>query len=30
MNWLQQLVSRPREYSNVSEEIAEHLQEKVD
>jgi len=30
MNWLQQLVSRPREYSNVSEEIAEHLQEKID
>ena len=30
MNWLQQLVSRPREYSNVSKEIAEHLQEKVD
>src|ERR1700757_1179891 len=29
MNWLQQLVSRPREYSNVSEEIAEHLQEKI-
>ncbi|HEX3156047.1 MAG TPA: ABC transporter permease [Candidatus Angelobacter sp.] len=30
MNWLQQLVSRPHEYSNVSEEIAEHLQEKID
>jgi len=30
MNWLQQLVFRPREYSNVSEEIAEHLQEKID
>src|SRR6476661_8844131 len=30
MNWLKQLVSRPREYSNVSEEIAEHLQEKID
>jgi predicted permease len=30
MNWLQQLVSRRREYSNVSDEIAEHLQEKVE
>jgi len=30
MNWLQQLISRRREYHNVSEEIAEHLQEKVE
>ena len=30
MNWLQQLVSRHREYHNLSDEIAEHLQEKVD
>src|SRR6185312_15800251 len=30
MNWLQQLISRRREYRNVSEEIAEHLQEKVE
>ncbi len=30
MNWLQQLVSRPREYRDLSEEMAEHLQEKVD
>jgi predicted permease len=30
MNWLQQLVSRRREYNNLSHEIAEHLQEKVD
>lgn len=30
MNWLQQLVSRRREYRDVSDEIAEHLQEKVE
>ena len=30
MNWLQQLFSRRREYRNLSDEIAEHLQEKVD
>ena len=30
MNWLQQLVSRRREYHNLSDEIAEHLQEKVE
>lgn len=30
MNWLVQLVSRRREYHNLSDEIAEHLQEKVD
>ena len=30
MNWLQQLISRRREYCNVSDEIAEHLQEKVE
>ncbi|HEV7521900.1 MAG TPA: ABC transporter permease [Candidatus Angelobacter sp.] len=30
MNWLQQLVSRRREYRNLSDEMAEHLQEKVD
>src|ERR1041385_2734592 len=30
MNRLQQLISRRREYRNLSEEIAEHLQEKVE
>ena len=30
MNWLQQLISRRREYRNLSDEIAEHLQEKVE
>lgn len=30
MNWLQQLVSRRREYRDLSDEIAEHLQEKVE
>jgi macrolide transport system ATP-binding/permease protein len=30
MNWLQQLVSRRREDQNVSDEMAEHLQEKVE
>lgn len=30
MNWLQQLVSRRRQYHDLSDEIAEHLQEKVD
>jgi predicted permease len=30
MNWLQQLISRKDESSNVSEEIAEHLQEKTE
>lgn len=30
MNWLQQLFSRRREYRNLSDEIAEHLQEKVE
>lgn len=30
MNWLQQLVSRKDESSNVSEEIAEHLREKAE
>jgi predicted permease len=30
MNWLQQLISRRREGQNVSDEIAEHLQEKVE
>jgi len=30
MNWLQQLFSRHREYRNLSDEIAEHLQEKVE
>ena len=30
MNWLHQLVVRRREYHNLSDEIAEHLQEKVD
>ncbi|HEY2171129.1 MAG TPA: ADOP family duplicated permease [Candidatus Angelobacter sp.] len=30
MNWLQQLFSRRREYRNLSDEIAEHLQEKID
>ncbi|HEY2915452.1 MAG TPA: ABC transporter permease, partial [Candidatus Angelobacter sp.] len=30
MNWLHQLISRRREYRNLSDEIAEHLQEKID
>lgn len=30
MNWLQQLISRRREYRNLSDEMAEHLQEKVE
>jgi predicted permease len=30
MNWLQQLVFRRREYHNLSEELAEHLQEKIE
>jgi predicted permease len=30
MNWLQQLFSRGREYRNLSDEIAEHLQEKIE
>jgi predicted permease len=30
MNWLQQLISRRREYRNLSDEMSEHLQEKVD
>jgi len=30
MNWLQQLVSRRYKYRDLSEEIAEHLQEKVE
>src|SRR5580765_2152535 len=30
MNWLKQLVSRRRQYRDLSEEIAEHLQEKVE
>jgi predicted permease len=30
MNWLQQLISRRREYRDLSDEIAEHLQEKAD
>src|SRR4051794_40041090 len=30
MNWLQQLFSRRREYRNLSDEIAEHLQEKIE
>jgi predicted permease len=30
MNWLQQLISRRRKYRDLSDEIAEHLQEKVD
>jgi len=30
MNWLQQLISRKDEASNVSQEIAEHLQEKTE
>jgi predicted permease len=30
MKWLQQLVSRRREYHDLSDEMAEHLQEKVD
>jgi len=30
MHWLQQLVSRRRQYRDLSEEMAEHLQEKVD
>jgi predicted permease len=30
MNWLQQLVSRRREYRDLSDEMAEHLQEKVE
>ncbi len=30
MNWLQQLISRRREYRNLPDEIAEHLQEKVE
>lgn len=30
MNWLQQLISRRREYRNLSDEIADHLQEKAD
>jgi macrolide transport system ATP-binding/permease protein len=30
MNWLQQLVSRRCEYRDLSDEMAEHLQEKID
>jgi predicted permease len=30
MNWLQQLISRRREYNNLSAEMAEHLQEKLE
>lgn len=30
MNWLQQVVSRRREYRNLSDEMTEHLQEKVE
>jgi len=30
MNWLKQFVSRRREYRNLSDEMAEHLQEKVE
>jgi putative ABC transport system permease protein len=30
MDWLQQLVSRPREYRDLSDEMAEHLREKVE
>jgi predicted permease len=30
MNWLKQLVSRRRQYRDLSEEMAEHLQEKVE
>lgn len=30
MNWLQQMVSRRREYRDLSDEIAQHLQEKVE
>jgi hypothetical protein len=30
MNWLKQLVSRRRQYRDLSDEMAEHLQEKVD
>ena len=30
MNWLKQLVSRRRQYRDVSDEMAEHLQEKVE
>ena len=30
MNWLQQLVSRRRQYRDLSDEMAEHLQEKVE
>ena len=30
MNWLKQLVSRRRQYRDLSDEMAEHIQEKVD
>jgi predicted permease len=30
MHWLQQLISRRRQYRDLSDEMAEHLQEKVD
>jgi hypothetical protein len=30
MNWLKQLISRRREYANLSHEIEQHLQEKVE
>lgn len=30
MNWLKQLVSRRRQYRDLSDEIAEHLQEKIE
>src|SRR5215831_14540970 len=30
MNWLKQLVSRRRQYRDLADEMAEHLQEKVD
>jgi predicted permease len=30
MHWLQQLISRHRQYRNLSEEMAEHVQEKVE
>jgi hypothetical protein len=30
MNWLKQLVSRRRQYRDLSDEMAEHLQERVE
>ena len=30
MNWLKQLISRKQEYNNIQNELAEHLQEKIE